>query len=113
MKKVATLLISIILTMISTVAFGAVELITPDDSVSAINGTVNGVLGVVQSVAVAFAVGMLLYLGIKYAMASANEKADVKNASIKYVIGAVLILGSSAILGIINTLAGEVAVTTK
>ena len=40
----------------------------------------------------AIAIGMLVYIGIKYIMASANEKADLKNALIKYVIGAVIIV---------------------
>lgn len=57
------------------------------------------VLGFVQFVAYAIALGMLIYVGIKYVMASANEKADLKSALVKYVIGAIIIAGASTILG--------------
>lgn len=59
----------------------------------------NTILGFVQWVGYAIAIGMLIYVGIKYVMASANEKADLKNSLIKYVIGAVLIAGASTIAG--------------
>lgn len=57
------------------------------------------VLGFVQFVAYAIALGMLIYVGIKYVMASANERADLKSALVKYVIGAIIIAGASTILG--------------
>lgn len=59
----------------------------------------NKILGFVQWAGYAIAVGMLIYVGIKYVMASANEKADLKNSLIKYVIGAVLIAGAVTIAG--------------
>lgn len=59
----------------------------------------SNVLGFVQFVAYAIALGMLIYVGIKYVMASANEKADLKSALVKYVIGAIIIAGASTILG--------------
>ena len=57
----------------------------------------NKILGFVQWAGYAIAVGMLIYVGIKYVMASANEKADLKNSLIKYVIGAVLVAGAATI----------------
>lgn len=74
---------------------------------TALNGILGKILGIVQVIAVAFATGMLLYVGIKYTMASANEKADLKKGSISYVIGAVIIFGCSAILGVVKDLAAE------
>ena len=38
----------------------------------------------------------------------ANEKADVKNASIKYVIGAIVLLGATTLFNIIISIAAEV-----
>ena len=58
---------------------------------------VDSILGTIQFVGYAIAIGMLIYVGIKYVMASANEKADLKNAMIKYVIGAILIAGAATI----------------
>ncbi len=65
-------------------------------------------LGIVQFFGYAMAIGMILYLGIKYMMAPANEKADVKNASIKYVVGAILLAGASGIITIIQTFSGNI-----
>lgn len=76
--------------------------------VGALDGVLGGILGVVKVVGYTFAVGMLLYVGIKYVMASANEKADLKKGSISYVIGAVIIFGASALIGIMEDLAPEV-----
>lgn len=59
----------------------------------------NKVLGVVQWVGYAFAFGMLLYIGIKYTMSAANEKADLKKGLINYVIGAGILFGASTIIG--------------
>lgn len=61
--------------------------------------TANTILGFVQFIGYAIAVGMLIYVGIKYVMASADEKANLKNSLIRYVIGAILIAGASAISG--------------
>ena len=64
---------------------------------------VEGLLGTIQFVGYAIAIGMLIYAGIRYVMAPANEKADLKSAMIKYVIGAILIAGASSIAGWIFT----------
>ena len=61
--------------------------------------TANSILGAMQWIGYAVAVGMLVYVGIKYIMASADEKANLKNSLIRYVIGAVLIAGASTIAG--------------
>lgn len=67
----------------------------------------SNVLGFVQFVAYAIALGMLIYVGIKYVMASANEKADLKSALVKYVIGAIIIAGASTILGWVMGIGGN------
>lgn len=61
--------------------------------------TASSIIGYIQWIGYAIAVGMLVYIGIKYVMASANEKADLKNSLVKYVIGAVLIVGGVTIAG--------------
>lgn len=70
---------------------------TPSDQGTGAQGTVEVILGFIQFVGYAIAVGMLIYVGIKYVMASADEKANLKNAMIRYVIGAVLIAGATSI----------------
>ena len=67
------------------------------------DGTVSGFLGTFQFIGYAVAIGMLIYIGIKYTMAAADAKADMKTTAIRYVIGAILIAGADAIFGwIIN-----------
>lgn len=61
--------------------------------------TANAIIGAMQWIGYAIAIGMLVFIGIKYVMASANEKADLKNSLIKYVIGAILIAGAVTIGG--------------
>lgn len=103
MKKLVSILLTLAMmaTMIST------TLALPDDfnnltSESTPDGmktAVKNVLGALQWVGYAFAVGMLIYIGIKYVMSAANEKADLKKGAINYVIGAIIIAGASTICG--------------
>ena len=65
------------------------------------------IIGFMQWFGYAIAVGMLVYIGIKYIMASANEKADLKQALIKYVLGAVLIVFAVSIAGWVFGLNGD------
>ncbi len=69
-----------------------------------LNKMQGNVLGLVQWFGYAIAVGMLMYIGIKYMMASANEKADLKKGAISYVIGAILLVAASSVFGIINSI---------
>lgn len=61
----------------------------------------NSIIGVVRTVGVVVAVVILLVLGIKYMMGSAEEKADYKKSMIPYIVGAVLIFASTTIVGIV------------
>lgn len=63
------------------------------------------VLAYVQWFGWAIAIGMIIYIGIKYMMAAANEKADLKNGLIRYVIGALIIGGASSIFPVIWSVA--------
>ena len=111
MKKFMSVFMSLAITMTigSMVHAAGGVTIKP---VSALDGILGTILGIVQVIAVAFATGMLLYVGIKYTMASANEKADLKKGSISYVIGAVIIFACSAIIGVVQNLATEVETNT-
>lgn len=64
----------------------------------------NIVLGMVQVVAVAVAVIMLVVLGVKYMSAAPGEKADIKKGAVLYIVGAILLFGASGVLGIIKSL---------
>lgn len=67
----------------------------------------NSIIAVVRIVGVVIAVVILLILGIKYMMGSAEEKADYKKSMIPYIVGAVLIFASTAIVGVIYDMASS------
>lgn len=107
MKKLISILLTITMmaTMMSPVlASGnsATPAIGQPGNLGQISGLVNKVLGAIQWVGYAFALGMLLYIGIKYMMSAANEKADLKKGLINYFIGAVILFAASTIVGAIK-----------
>lgn len=60
------------------------------------------VLAVTRVVATGIAIIMLSILGIKYIIASAGERAEIKKQAVVYVVGAVIMFAASGILGIIE-----------
>lgn len=69
-------------------------------------GKITGVaLNVIQVIGMSVAVIMLLVLGIKYLVASAADRAEIKKHAVVYVVGAVLMFGAGAIVGIIKNVA--------
>lgn len=101
------LIISVI--CISTVSFA--EKYTPSKFGDAIDtsGTeeiedVGGqILGIIRVVGTIVAVGMLMIIGIKYMMGSADEKAAYRKSLLPYVIGAVLIFAASSLADMVYT----------
>ena len=69
--------------------------VKPSISDADIRNMASEVLGIVKYVGVAIALGMVLYAGMKYMMSAANDKAELKNSSIRLVIGAIIIAGAS------------------
>ncbi len=102
--------ISIMLTlaMMATMASGV---FANDISIGSASGlpteTVGKILGLVQWIGYAMAIGMLIYIGIKYVMSAANEKADLKKGLINYLIGAIIIFAASTIVGWVKTFVSQ------
>lgn len=98
MKKSFIAIILIILTLgVCSQAFAVESVIGNQggiDEFSELTPIAQGFLGVMQWVGYAIAVGSLIYLGIKYVLAAADEKATLKNAAWKYILGALLISGA-------------------
>ncbi len=65
------------------------------ENVASIGGQI---ADIITTVGIVVAVIVILILGIKYMMGSASEKAEYKKTMIPYVVGAMLILGGSAIV---------------
>lgn len=100
MKKIMSIILTFALLMSMTATVFAVPSIKQPSNTKLSNISGNA-LGYVQWFGYAIAVGMLLFIGIKYMMASANEKADLKKGAINYVIGAILVAAASGIVGIV------------
>lgn len=69
-----------------------------------VKNTANKILGYIQGIGTFIAVGVLMFLGIKYMTASANEKADIKKSIIPYIVGAIILLVAVNIVPILETI---------
>lgn len=58
-----------------------------------------------QTVGIVVAVVILLILGIKYMIGSAEEKAEYKKTMIPYIVGAILIFASTTIVNVVYNMA--------
>jgi len=104
MKKI----LSSVLCMVLVLSFGSCFAFdfgdnTPTPTAPGDNASTlaTNIIGFIQWIGYAIAVGMLVYVGIKYVMSSAAEKADLKQNLIRYVIGAVIIASATAIASFI------------
>ncbi len=122
MKKTSKLIVALLIVLtIATISVSSFAVTNPDairpDQIKGSNiGTStaqgildfgNNIVGVVRIVGIVVAVIILLVLGIKYMMGSAEEKADYKKSMIPYMVGAILIFASSTIVGIVYDLANS------
>lgn len=109
-KKIAMLGITLSGIMYSNLAFATVEGVNPyntftgnttSDAVTSVTNVGNNVLGMVSTGASVLAVIILIVLGIKYMMGSAEEKAEYKKTLLPYFIGALFVFGAGLVTNII------------
>jgi len=87
-----------------------IEAATPSGSVkTSAQKIVNGVLQVIKVVAAGVAIIMLIFLAMKYMMASAGDKAEIKKHAVVYVVGALVLFATSGILSIIQAFSSNIA----
>ncbi len=116
MKKISKA-VSILL-----VAFMLISIVTPvlavgpdptnyqgDNNVTTdkIDSLGNQIITIVSTIGSIASVIVLIVLGIKYMMGSAEEKAEYKKTLLPYVIGAVLIFAASTIAGVVFNFASS------
>ena len=77
---------------------------TPPSDTDTVVSAGNKVLGYIQVIGTLIAVGVLMFLGIRYMTASANDKADIQKSMIPYIVGAVILLLAVNIMPLIQTL---------
>lgn len=72
---------------------------------TSLNNIVGAVITIIQIIAFAAAVILLMFLGIKFLTASPEGKAEIKKSAVIYIVGAVLLFAAGGILSIIQNLA--------
>lgn len=112
---VKILIIALSIVLISTVVL-ADDLLDPSkitgtstDASNSVTSIANIVFGIIQVIALAVAVIMLTILGIKYVSASPEGKADIKKSATIYIVGAVLLFGTTGILQLIKSFANSLS----
>lgn len=110
-KKILFIVILIVLIfMFGTESFATLPNMKPNTNFTGANqvkSVAEIFLGIIQVVAVAVAVIMLVVLAIKYMTAAPGEKADVKKSLTVYAIGALVLFASAGILNLIQTIADD------
>lgn len=120
MKKQVKIVSIILVIMIALMAVSNVVLAAPDlsaDIKDMANGSDNQpkevlnlgktIVSIMQTVGIVVAVVVLLVLGIKYMMGSAEEKAEYKKTMIPYLVGAILIFASTTIVNVVYNIANS------
>ena len=96
-----------ILPIVMTV-FMVFTTIAPVLASSDLLGQVSPNPGIIQVVGTIIAVGVLMVIGIKYMMGSAEEKAEYKKTMLPYIIGAVILFAAVNIAKAVVGLASSV-----
>ena len=120
MKKQVKIVSIIVVIMIAFMSVSNVVLAAPDlsaDIKDMANGSGNQpkevlnlgktIVSIMQTVGIVVAVVVLLVLGIKYMMGSAEEKAEYKKTMIPYLVGAILIFASTTIVNVVYNIANS------
>ena len=108
-KVVPVILAIMMLLSLATTVVMASGAITPSEigpdkstlSVSSIEGLGNDIVRILSTIGIVVSVAVLIVLGIKYMVGSAEEKAEYKKTLLPYVIGAALVFAASAIAQIV------------
>lgn len=72
---------------------------------TSLNNIVGVIISIIQIIAFAAAVILLMFLGIKFLTASPEGKAEIKKSAVIYIVGAVLLFAAGGILTIIQNIA--------
>lgn len=116
MKKATKILsVAMMAIMLVSVMSSMAFAITPSDVVPtdpSQTGTVttvgNQIVGIIRTVGIIISVIVIMVIGIKYMIGSAEEKAEYKKVMIPYLVGAILLFGASVFAQAIFDLVGNI-----
>ena len=94
---VATVMVILCMCSLSFAAKSPGELKPDQKGTDDIDTVGKRIMGILQAVGIVISVVVLMVLGIKYMMGSAEEKAEYKKTMIPYVVGAILIFAATTI----------------
>ena len=100
---VCTLLVSVLYGVYASVSItsdfgGDVD----DDKLTAPKNIIGGILSIVRTVGMTVAIVALVVIACKYMLSAPGDRADLKKYIPVYVIGAIVLFGASAIVGMIR-----------
>lgn len=113
MKKIfySIMIAIIIISMTTTIFAGDIDTEKYKDIYNGnseeLNTIAGKILGIIQTVGIAVAVGMLMIVGVRYIMMSPEGKAEYKKTAITFAIGAALLFSGSAIIGIVRDIVDQ------
>jgi len=114
-KILISILCFTLVALMSVSSFAAITIgnvsIEPDTSSNGTNTAENignQIIGIIQVVGIIISVAVLMILGIKYMMGSAEEKAEYKKTFIPYIVGAVLLFAAAAFAQVIYNFAHNI-----
>ena len=98
-KKILFFNLIIAISLLFSAVYATIEDVIGEVNVNPVEKELAGdILGALQWIGYAIAVGMIIYIGIKYTMSAADDRAELKGAAVKYVMGALLIIVADTIV---------------
>ena len=106
--KVLTVLATILgVLCIYTFAFATEPGTYTGTDTSSFDSIGNRIIGALKAIGTILSVAVIVVLGIKYMMGSAEEKAEYKKTMIPYFIGAILVFAAPQVAGVIYNFANQ------
>ena len=105
MKILSVLLMAIMMITFSTSVFAITPMnMTGNENVQGSNEIAtagNAIIGVLRTVGIVISVVVLIIIGLKYMMGSAEEKAEYKKTLLPYLVGALFIFAASVLANVV------------
>ena len=72
--------------------------------------SINKVWGIILTILQVAAIAAVVFAGVRYMFASADQKADIKKSMVTLAVGAILVFGASTVIGILTGVLKDVYV---
>lgn len=112
--KIAIILVTIMVTLSNLISFATVNIkdtfngnIDPNlgKTKTATRQILGMILDITRTIGIGVALIILTYIGIKFMLASPSERANIKQYSMNFVIGAFILVGGAGVLTVVKEFA--------